>query len=107
MTAVDHTVAAAVRRAQDEIRKPGAAMAMTYEFRRPNTEAEAIAIISSAFSVLRQQLEFIQGKRRRAWGGDYVDHVSNEATHAIAWLADRYPQLTAAIDVEPPSTFQG
>lgn len=64
--------------------------------RRPASEAEAIAIIEEAQGVLWQQIEFYRGERKRGWNGEFVDHLKKEATHALAWLADRYPKTAAA-----------
>lgn len=65
---------------------------MQYEMRRPTTEAEAIDIIASAMRVIYGQIEVYRGTKKKAWNGEYVDHLQQEATHALAWLADRYPQ---------------
>lgn len=67
---------------------------MQYEMRRPATEAEAIDILESAVRVLHEQIEFHRGYRKKAWNGDYVDHIKTEATHALAWLADRHPKVS-------------
>lgn len=68
---------------------------MDYEMKRPNTEAEAIEIIDSALRVIWGQIEYYRGDRKKAWKGEYVDHLRTEANHSIAWLADRY-QMAAA-----------
>jgi len=65
---------------------------MKYEMRRPNTEAEAIEIIDSALRVIYGQIEVYRGVRKKAWNGDFVDHLRIEDNHALAWLSDRYPQ---------------
>jgi hypothetical protein len=65
---------------------------MQYDMRRPTTEAEAIAIIDDAQRVIWEQIEFYRGVRKRGWNGEFVDHLRKEATHAIAFLADRHPK---------------
>lgn len=66
---------------------------MQYEMRRPNTESEAVEIIDAAMHVIYGQIEYYRGDKKKAWNGDFVTHCQKEATHAIAWLADRYPKL--------------
>lgn len=66
---------------------------MIYEMRRPSSEAEAIEIIDAALRVIYGQIEVHRGVKKRAWNGEYVDHVRIEANHALAWLADRYPKI--------------
>jgi hypothetical protein len=65
---------------------------MQYEMKRPTTEAEAIEIIDGALRVIYGQIEVYRGVKRKAWNGDFIDHLKIEATHSLAWLADRYPK---------------
>lgn len=67
---------------------------MKYEMRRPTTEAEAIEIIDGALRVIYGQIEVYRGVKKKAWTGDFVDHLRIEANHALAWLSDRYPRLS-------------
>jgi hypothetical protein len=66
--------------------------------RRPTTEAEAIEIIEAAMYVMWGQIEYERGSRRRSWNGAFVDHCKNEMTHALAWLADRYPRPMSPVE---------
>jgi hypothetical protein len=62
---------------------------MQYAMRQPNSVEEATEIIAEAVSVLYQQIEFHNGKRSKAWNGDFVAHLKDEAERACAWLRSR------------------
>ena len=70
---------------------------MKYHIKRPTTEAEAIEIIDGALRVIWGQIEVYRGVKKKAWNGDFVDHLRIEANHALAWLADRYPKTLAQV----------
>jgi hypothetical protein len=61
--------------------------------KRPTTESEAVEIIDGCLRVIYGQIEVYRGDKKKAWSGDFVDHCKIEATHALAWLADRHPKL--------------
>jgi len=71
------------------VRGTGSLPRSQYKMRCPTNEAEAIAILESAVNVMRGQLEFERGKRKRAWNGAFVEHCEMEARNALAFLTER------------------
>ena len=74
------------------------------EIRRPVSESQAVEIIGNSLRVIFGQIEYYRGIRKKAWNGEFVDHVKREAEISLQWLRDNEFQFQ--IDLEREACAQ-